>query len=233
MQTQAAAVAIVDEVKLLVRPMQMADIPQVSDIERETFPPPWPATNFRRDLTVNTSTSYLVASEEAYQEEMGPSNPGDRGGDPSSQGAILRALRATITLLAGGKPAPRAEAVPVFGFAGVWFLSDEAHIATIAVRSVFRRQGIGEHLLAGVIDIAIANSAQLVTLEVRASNEAAQALYDKYGFVVVGVRPGYYSDNKEDAILMTADGITSNSFQENFERLRQTGGRRPRPSPVT
>lgn len=201
---------------MLVRRMQLADIPQVSDIERETFPPPWPATNFRRDLTVNTSTHYLVAYEEPSQGEHRLSGIDNPTPDVRPQGPILHTVRAAIARFLKGDPISEGQTEFIVGFAGVWFLSDEAHLAAIAVRSAFRQQGIGEHLLGGIIHLAIEHNAQLVTLEVRASNEPAQALYRKYGFVVVGVRPGYYSDNKEDAILMTVDGITSSSFQDDF-----------------
>jgi ribosomal-protein-alanine N-acetyltransferase len=115
----------------------------------------------------------------------------------------------------------------IVGFAGVWFLVDEAHLATIAVSEEYRRQAVGEHLLIGVINLAIEHSASLVTLEVRATNTAAQALYEKYGFAVVGLRPGYYSDNKEDAILMTVSDIQSASYQDDFRRLREAIAREP------
>ncbi len=104
---------------------------------------------------------------------------------------------------------------------------DEAHLASIAVSKEFRRQAVGEHLLIGVLDLAIEHSASLVTLEVRATNTAAQALYEKYGFAVVGLRPADYSDNKEDAVLMTASDIRSTSYQGDFHRLREAIARKP------
>jgi len=87
----------------------------------------------------------------------------------------------------------------------LWFIVDEAHIATIAVHPDFRRQGIGEqillHALRGVQD----EGARRAFLEVRAGNAAAQAMYKKYGFEITGVRPGYYRDNNEDAMLMNLE----------------------------
>jgi ribosomal-protein-alanine N-acetyltransferase len=87
----------------------------------------------------------------------------------------------------------------------IWFIVDEAHIATIAVHPDFRRQGIGEQILLHALRSAHNEGAQLAFLEVRAGNTAAQAMYKKYGFEMVGVRKGYYKDNNEDAFLMNLE----------------------------
>lgn len=84
----------------------------------------------------------------------------------------------------------------------LWFIVDEAHIATIAVHPDFRRQGIGEQILLHALKQVRDEGAQRAFLEVRAGNLGAQAMYKKYGFVVTGVRPRYYKDNNEDALLM-------------------------------
>ncbi len=89
----------------------------------------------------------------------------------------------------------------------LWLIMDEAHIATIATHPDFRRQGIGERLLVGALAAAREEGARLAYLEVRAGNLEAQAMYKKYGFVVDGLRPGYYKDNHEDAILMSLTGL--------------------------
>ncbi|WP_298983785.1 ribosomal protein S18-alanine N-acetyltransferase [Caldilinea sp.] len=92
---------------------------------------------------------------------------------------------------------------PILAYGGYWLMGQEAHIVTIATHPDFRRQGLGRRLLQAMIDKAIDAGALEITLEVRASNYAAQALYRSMGFVVVGVRKHYYHDNGEDAILMT------------------------------
>ena len=89
----------------------------------------------------------------------------------------------------------------------LWFIVDEAHIATIAVHPDFRRQGLGEQILLHALRAARAEGASRAFLEVRAGNIAAQAMYKKYGFYVAGVRPGYYKDNNEDAILMNLENL--------------------------
>lgn len=92
---------------------------------------------------------------------------------------------------------------PILAYGGYWLMGQEAHIVTIATHPDFRRRGLGRRLLQAMIDKAIEAGALEITLEVRASNYAAQALYKSIGFVVVGVRKHYYHDNGEDAILMT------------------------------
>ena len=87
----------------------------------------------------------------------------------------------------------------------LWFIVDEAHIATIAVHPNFRRQGIGEQILRHALRNVRNEGAQRAFLEVRAGNAAAQAMYKKYGFEVAGVRRGYYKDNNEDALLMNLE----------------------------
>src|SRR5512140_1007119 len=88
-----------------------------------------------------------------------------------------------------------------------WIIVDEMHIATIATHPDFRRQGIGEQILTEALMDGRQAGARLAFLEVRASNEAAQAMYRKFGFLVTGRRPRYYRDNGEDAILMTLEPL--------------------------
>jgi len=97
----------------------------------------------------------------------------------------------------------------VIAYAGIWLLVDEAHITTFAVHPAWRRRRIGEWLLLALLDLAIARGAREATLEVRLSNLAARRLYEKYGFQPVGVRPRYYSDDHEDALIMTTPPLDS------------------------
>jgi ribosomal-protein-alanine N-acetyltransferase len=91
----------------------------------------------------------------------------------------------------------------VVGMLVIWMIVDEAHIATIASHPDYRRLGIGEKLLLKALEAAAREGAVRAFLEVRAGNEAAQAMYRKLGFVEDGRRKHYYKDNGEDAILMS------------------------------
>lgn len=201
--------------------MELEDIPRVSEIEREAFPPPWPATNFRRELTASSLTHYLVAYEGLHQNEGLTTGLKDADCSVWSSGSKLGTLGASFRRLFRGEAAEVAPTQLILGFAGIWFMADEAHLANIAVREAYRQRGVGELLLISVIKLAIERDTRFITLEVRFTNKAAQALYKKYGFVEVGIRRGYYTVNREDAMLMTADAITSAPFEENFLRLSQ------------
>lgn len=111
------------------------------------------------------------------------------------------------------------------GYAGYWLLVDEAHISTIAVDPNWRGRGLGELLLLSLLDLACSSVARLATLEVRRHNTVAQSLYTKYRFQLVGERPRYYQ-NKDDALIMTAEPLDDNyrvflrgRRRELFERL--------------
>ncbi len=97
----------------------------------------------------------------------------------------------------------------VIGYVGFWLIVDEMHISTLAVDPTYRRRGIGEHLLRAALERAADQGAELATLEVRVSNDAALKLYRKHAFEVVGRRPRYYQDNGEDALLMTRRGLAA------------------------
>lgn len=90
----------------------------------------------------------------------------------------------------------------VIGYGGIWLIVDEGHITNIAVHPSFRGLGIGKLLVEGLIEICKNRGISRMTLEVRKSNKIAQSLYKKYGFRECGIRPGYYTDTKEDAIIM-------------------------------
>ena len=101
----------------------------------------------------------------------------------------------------------------IVGFAGVWLMVDDAHITTFGVHPDWRRQRIGRQLLLNVAELSISIGARRMTLEVRASNAAAQALYGAFGFEMAGRRPRYYTDDGEDALVMTTPDLQEARMQ--------------------
>lgn len=89
------------------------------------------------------------------------------------------------------------------GYAGFWNVSGEGGITNVAVLPEYRRTGVGSRLIKKMIDAARSLNLEMLTLEVRKSNISAQGLYKKYGFDIIGERKRYYSDNGEDAWIMT------------------------------
>jgi ribosomal-protein-alanine N-acetyltransferase len=106
----------------------------------------------------------------------------------------------------------------VIAYAGIWLMVDEAHMTTFAVLPAYRRRGIAGLLLSELMVLSADLGAVVVTLEVRLSNAAARRLYQEFGYKPVGVRPRYYSDNGEDALIMTTDRLASPEMQRLMSR---------------
>jgi [ribosomal protein S18]-alanine N-acetyltransferase len=119
----------------------------------------------------------------------------------------------------------------IVGYAGMWLMVDEAHITTFAVDPDWRRRGIGDRLLVALLDEAERRGAREATLEVRVSNVGARRLYEKFGFRPVGIRPRYYSDDSEDALVMTTLPFDEPAMRARLDRLRVEVAAYPEPSP--
>ncbi len=109
----------------------------------------------------------------------------------------------------------------VVGYGGFWLILDEAHITTIAVRPDCRKQGLGELLLQKMMETGYEKKVKWFTLEVRASNVAAQNLYYKYNFKSLGLRRKYYQDNDEDAMIMWTENIWNESYKKHLEQMKK------------
>lgn len=181
--------------------MRLADLPQVVDIERQSFPSMWPQTVYQKELK-NKLARYLVAYEPADEGE-----PDVAASDEPPSG--IRGLMQRVFRDAPAGPRDR-----ILGMVGLWCVIGEGHIVTIAVREELRRLGIGEILLVAIIEAAVEAGQEEITLEYRVSNEAARAMYEKFGFSQLGLRAGYYSDNQEDAVLMTTPPLRSTRFRK-------------------
>jgi len=107
------------------------------------------------------------------------------------------------------------------GFSGIWMMAGEAHVINIAVRPERRQEGWGELLFIGLFQLARRLKAIMLTLEVRVSNKAAQQLYAKYGLTERGCRRAYYTDNREDALIMTLDDPGCPAYDAALSSLRQ------------
>jgi ribosomal-protein-alanine N-acetyltransferase len=109
----------------------------------------------------------------------------------------------------------------ILGFVGLWYMASEIHIINLAVHPDYRHRGIGELLLICAIELSVNLKAILMTLEVRASNLPAQALYLKYGFSERGIRHAYYLSNREDAAIMTLDDMATPEYQAVLNKLKR------------
>jgi ribosomal-protein-alanine N-acetyltransferase len=100
----------------------------------------------------------------------------------------------------------------VIGYSGLMFIDDDAHISTLAVDPLWQRHKIATRLLLHNVRLALHNGARHLTLEVRLSNEPAKGLYQRFGFAPAGIRKNYYTEDKEDALVMWAHDIDSEDF---------------------
>ncbi len=103
------------------------------------------------------------------------------------------------TILVAGPPPP--EPWETWGYIVYWVIADEMHLLNLAIHPAHRRRGLARSLLTAALAQARSQGAAVVWLEVRPSNAAALALYQSFGFEEIGVRPGYYNDNGEDALI--------------------------------
>ncbi len=138
------------------------DIDQIIAIEQDSFPTPWSANLFRKEIA----------------------------------SPISRLLVARISREGGGW---------VAGYLVYWAIADEIHLHNIAVRRDMRRRGIASRLLGEAVRCSRLKGARWLTLEVRRSNRVAQRFYEKFRCSVRGIRPGYYTDTGEDALIMWAE----------------------------
>jgi ribosomal-protein-alanine N-acetyltransferase len=193
-----------------------SDIPQVLEIDQDAFPTQWPhptMNSFKHELR-NKLAHYIVVYQDCDSKLP----------DRQEQDNIwLRTSKYIKHLFNhnrffGGEEVNSRQLLA--GMAGIWMMVDEAHIVTIGVRKFHRNRGLGEWLLISIIDMAMELGAKIITLEVRISNITAQKLYEKYGFSIVGIRRKYYSDNGEDAFIMSIDDLSSESFHKRLEQLK-------------
>jgi ribosomal-protein-alanine N-acetyltransferase len=194
--------------------MEKGDLAQVNEIDREAFPSQWPPPNYRQELQ-NRMAHYVVAIDDSRATT-------EAGGKAEKKQSRLAAWLTPWRKNRNQEETTLAKMRQyIVGFSGIWLMADEAHITNIAVAQEYRRRGIGELLLIATIDLARELKAMMMTLEARVSNIAAQNLYSKYGFVKMGVRRGYYLDNKEDAVIMSTENVNAANFLDHLQQLRE------------
>ena len=192
--------------------MRHADIPSVRYVERRCFDTPWPRNAFNAELRRSDNACYMVLR--LGDQVISPGGPPA----PARIGGILRRL-------AGRDDWNEQNLV---GFVGAWFLVDEIHITTIAVDPDYQSLGLGRLMLLLVAELGRTRGMKRITLEVRESNERARSIYSRMGFFEKAVRKRYYSDNREDAIVMWSEDINSPLFDKILAETRARLGERIR-----
>lgn len=184
-----------------LRPMEPRDVPVVVAIDRLSFPTPWSAAAFRRELQKEESTYSVLLKPEG--------DPDQTVADPGS--SWLQRLF---------NPAGSRR---VIGYVGFRLQERRGHITTIALHPDWRGRGFGDLLLSVALQRLVTRGAEMVTLEMRPSNKVAYQLYRKYGFRVVRFRPDYYQDG-EDAWVMSVE--VGEDYRERLAKLRDAVNQR-------
>jgi len=122
----------------------------------------------------------------------------------------LRASRCYIVARVGGS---------VVGYAGLMLTGDDAHVTTIAVDPEWQRHKVGTRMLVFLARESLRRGARNLTLEVRVSNQPAQAMYLQFGFLPAGIRKGYYQETNEDALVMWAEDIDTPEYAARLARI--------------
>ena len=217
-----------DAAGFAVERMTLHDVPEVMAIERESFPMPWPEPAYRHELTNNPKAYFIVARSAQPKPALtiiaAPKrNWLNRLLARTRQSPTLRQAQDAVSNLLISNPSTSSgrslQSLPVVGYAGMWNMVDEMHIATIASHPQMRGKGIGELLLIHLLRECQRQNALNATLEVRVGNIVAQQLYKKYGFEEVGYRKAYYHDNREDAFMLTVTTFQTAAYAAKLDAL--------------
>ena len=175
---------------------------------------PWPEPAYRHELTANPKAYFIVARSSQRNLVASIAAP--------KRNWLQRLLHRTRQSPISNLLISDSQSLPVVGYAGMWNMVDEMHIATIASHPHMRGRGIGELLLIHLLRECQRQHALNATLEVRVSNIVAQQLYKKYGFEEVGYRKAYYHDNREDAFILTVTTFQTAAYAAKLDALEAT-----------
>ena len=167
---------------MTIRMATPEDAEDIFEIENLCFSDPWSRESIEYELEANPAAVYVVA-------EIDDETVAGRSDDET----------------AAGRSAAEAGGKSIVGYAGLWWIENEGHITNVAVRPGFRNRRIGSHILETLLESTQEEGIDNFTLEVRESNDAARALYEKYGFTVEGIRKGYYRTGpkgRENALIL-------------------------------
>lgn len=164
-------------IKLSVRQMKAEDIPAVAELERECFAEPWSENAIAESLSDSNYVFFVVTKSQL---------PNSQSSDELDLDQIKE----------------KSDSEQVVGYVGAYLTVDELSITNVAVFSSHRRCGVADGLMRALDLFATKRNLYGITLEVRVSNDAAIALYEKNGYEKSGIRKGFYSKPKEDALIM-------------------------------
>ena len=188
-----------------------ADAREMTLLLREVFPDFNNPISYVRDIQRDDIAHILAVRKLTDQERVAANN---------QNSGLLQSITSKLPIpgLGNGNANTSQFDERIAGMVSIWTVLDQAHITAIATSPSERRRGIGGLLMVLAINEAIDRGAEVATLEVRKSNQRAQALYKRFGFTETGLRHKYYADNNEDALIMSTPYMRQPSFRRLFQR---------------
>ena len=205
---------------LELTPLTTALLPAAVELDQLCLGGLWTSDGYRREI--ESPNSVLLVLQPKGRRQNAEGKP--QGSDVQAFNLNAQPLETLETLQAkeletkngsstlSPSCAPAASPPPLLGLGCLWSIADEAHITVLAVHPAYRQQGLGQALLCALLTSAWKQQLKWATLEVRASNETAIALYQKFGFQALGRRKRYYQDNGEDAIILWLNHLQNPEF---------------------
>jgi len=187
---------------LELQPLTPALISSAIELDRRCLGGLWTQSGYERELeSSNSQLLTLRPSAEIVKQGFRSSTPSALPDSPT--------------------PVSTQTRIPLLGLGCLWAILEEAHITILAIDPNYQRQGLGQALLYALLVTARQQKSEWATLEVRASNQPALTLYEKFGFETVGKRRRYYPDNGEDALILWHRGLQQPEFGEKLQDWRQ------------
>ncbi|PSB02679.1 ribosomal protein S18-alanine N-acetyltransferase [Merismopedia glauca] len=177
---------------LQFKPLTAADLPAVLELDQLCFSGLWTLEGYQRELASDRSHFLLLSV--AHRDGLA-----NNLSEPTTVATKIPHIEITDNLL---------------GIGCFWSIVEESHITLLAIHPKYRRQGLGQMLLYGLLKKAWEEGLERATLEVRAGNQDAISLYAKFGFKLAGKRPRYYQDNNEDALILWRGGLQYPEFAQ-------------------
>jgi ribosomal-protein-alanine N-acetyltransferase len=217
---------------LKIAPLTPAQLAAAVELDQLALGGLWTLNGYQRELD-SPNSDLLVLENLGGSKELGARGwrLGSEAQAAHEQSPAARATNRNLTHLPLPNPQSPILTPPLLGIACVWAILEEAHITILAVHPNYQRQGLGQVLLYALLQSAWQRGLEWATLEVRASNQVAIALYQKFGFSEVGKRKRYYQDTGEDALILWHNGLQRPDFQQTLkiwqsqigDRLCQSG----------
>lgn len=204
---------------LKIKQLTVEQLPAIVELDRLCFGGHWTWDGYQQEL--NSPISDLLGLEQTIQKPATQiaQSPLDLWGE-EKQTSLLNPLDSSEGLHS------KSQINELIGLGCFWSILDEAHITLLAIHPAYQGKGLGQIMLTSLMKVAQKRKMERATLEVRASNQAAQSLYKKLGFKEAGRRRRYYQDTQEDALILWCPGLQTPEFTKTLENSYQSIGDR-------